>query len=131
MAQVPLELDQIKAGAELVQAVRDRGIVVQDAYWRYDSEAESWNLVFVAPQVLDRGPLGVIQVVNDILGAADPPGPVDLFDIRVDSPLDRLAHAVEAFQGRHPAPLATRIRSGLISGEYVPGLYLYPRTRAS
>jgi hypothetical protein len=131
MAQEALDLTWIEAGDGLVRGVRDRGIEIRDAYWHYDDEAEAWHLVLVAPQVVDRGTREIYEAVSAVLKDRVPPSPLESFDVRVQSPLDRLARAVDTFQQGHPAPLPTRVRSGLIGDEYVRGLYLYPRKKAS
>ena len=131
MAQETLDRELIPAGEELVRAVRSRGIEIQDAFWYFNPEADAWNLVLAAPQVVDRGTKDVYYAILSVARESGGPEIIDAFDVKVVSPLDPLARAVNRFQQQHPAPLSARVRSGLIGDVYVEGLYLYPRRTAS
>jgi hypothetical protein len=57
----------IDAGTRLVERLRQAGIPVSEAFWRYFEDESYWQLMIVTPQFNFRGPTALYKVLLQIL----------------------------------------------------------------
>ena len=57
----------LEAGACLASILRDAGLIVEAAAWRYIPEADTWRLFVVIPAVRERGPRALYTQIDALL----------------------------------------------------------------
>lgn len=62
-----LSVEEIRAGEELLRRLDDAGAQVIAAYWIFNPEVGEWNLEFVSPQVVTKGPIEFYRKLNELL----------------------------------------------------------------
>ena len=71
MVKTILVTDAIEAGSRLVTALRESGIRVTEAFWRYYEDAAYWRLLIVTPQLGSIGPTALYRTLMRILNDPD------------------------------------------------------------
>lgn len=100
---------------------------VKAAFWLYYPEPEEWRLVIATPLVDEKGPLDTYSRLQEVLlpHLANQPANLDLLNIAVISPSDKLAKAIRrAMRASEWSPYVRFTRSTL-GGEYVEDAYVY------
>jgi hypothetical protein len=123
MDQGPLVIEQIEAGAKLVDAFHRR-TPLQAAFWLKESEDGQWFLHLASDQISDSNFDLAYGEVLRLLG----PGPdmwLDPFQVKVTGTDDSVAKAVLAIQQKYPDRLPTRLRNRSLGGVSVDEVYIY------
>lgn len=130
MDKEPLVNDQINAGAEFVNQLREQ-LPVDYALWVKESEERQWSLYIVSSQVDDRNFDVAYGTILQVAGAMTYPKRIDPFQVKIISMDDPVAKAVKDFYERYPAKLATHYGLRHLGNLAIEDAYIYPPCASS
>lgn len=124
MAETKLVKDQALEGAQLIEQLRKNDFDVTAACWLLDSDKEDWQLFIVSKTVSDKGR---VDARKELQSAFDqlPDLWMDLSEVRLVDPTDRVAQEITAIQRRYPVKLKSRHRIKL-GGMSSADVHVYP-----
>lgn len=124
MAETKLVKDQAVEGAQLIEQLRRNDFDVSAACWLFDHDREDWKLYIVSKSVSDNGRVAAL----DRLQAAYNQVPdlwMDLSEVSLVDPTDRVAQEIAAIQRRTPVKLKRRYHIKL-GGLSTADVHIYP-----
>ena len=117
-----VELD-IAAGRQVLEALGKAGFPITLAMWALEEESDNWRLVIASPVYDAEGPRGAYSKILDVLTASH--RPLDLPDIRVVSPNDKLVVLVSGMHRVSNLKHGIRLGDSYIGPYHFGGLYIY------
>jgi hypothetical protein len=111
-------------GQKLIDAVVESGVEVTAAFWAKEMDDFRWYLNLVLP-IVAQGPKAGYGRVLPVIRQLQAEGlRIDLFEVKVHSPLSPVAEAVAKLRGDHPG--MTQAIWTLLGDVAVEGIYIYP-----
>src|SRR5947207_1961744 len=121
LVKEPLTREMIEAGGQLLERLQATDLEIVGMFWLYSSESNRWHLTLVSPQVADQGAREVYGKIWDVLyGAADRVDGLDLADITILDPKEKLVRALASVNALAPNALTNRrLPHSNLNGVYV------------
>ena len=124
MVPSALVKDLVDEGGRFLGQLKQDGFVVHEAFWVYDPEIDEWRL-YLMTNPSDRGGASLYKTARQSLHKAQPQS-FDVDSVVISYPTDPRAAAVQRFQARRPAGVATNVRGQSIEGIYFDRAFIYP-----
>ena len=124
MAETKLVKDQAVEGAQLIEQLRRNHFDVTDAGWLFDYDSEDWKLYIVSKTISDKGRTEARLELQSAFEQL-PDLWMDMSEVRLVDPTDRVAQEIAAIQRRHPTKLKTRHHVKL-GGLSTADVHIYP-----
>lgn len=126
MATAVLVDRKVEVGRTLLRHLDEAGFPASAAFWAYRDESEAWELKIASPLVDSEGPGAVYARIQPVLRASPVwPKGLQLYDISVVSPKDRLVKALTSRFGTGPDVEDTEASPFYGDGVHSEGVYIY------
>lgn len=111
-------------GRRLLLALDDAGVDITAAFWFYQTDKERWRLLLAMPIVATKGPRAGYERILEVL-SAHPEIQLDLTDITVLSPSDRLPQLLKTAVRTDSTIAGIALSHDVINGTYIEDAYIY------
>jgi hypothetical protein len=113
-------------GAELTQKLDRAGLKVRAALWLFDPDTHLWRLLYGIDEVDEMGPRSVYKKVRSAI-LTDPKmsGELDLRDVAVESPNNRLFGLLRSAINTGPGISGIRFARNSINGTFIEDSFIY------
>ena len=113
-------------GADLTRKLDGAGLNVRAALWLFDPDAHLWRLLFGIDEVDRMGPRSVYKKVRSAI-LTDPTmsGKLDLRDVAVESPNNRLFQLLRSAINTGPGVSGIRFARNSINGTFIDDAFIY------
>ena len=130
MDSITLVDNQIADGEQLIDRLRDRGIVVRAAYWVKPTDEDLWSLYLATPLVDSDGLTAAYRTTFQVFRTLENPWMTDS-EIKLVGETHASARDVCDLMTRHPGRMAIRSRRPFLGGTPVEEIYIYPPVQSS
>ena len=124
MDQATLVAKLIDDVPRLIDRIKEDNIEVKAVYWLYTSESDLWYL-HIATELVDQ--IGITEAYKKVLVAMKqlPSLRIERFRLKLVSPADKVASAIEGFLRMRNGPSPTEIRSSTLDGIHIEHAFVY------
>jgi len=115
----------IDGGEKLISTLERAGLDIRAALWLYSSDPDKLELVIASPFIDQNGPKKTYTFIQAELAKMEPSPEIDLEDISVLSPKNRLIEALLRMREIYPTSIIKWLSREVVNGVYIEAAYIH------